>query len=89
MRSFANVNKAIWQGVLSFNGTRGAAMAGIQVLPEKYNQNNQRGIVRVNHKELDALKAGLATVQDIDGPAIIRSISVSGSLKKASTHIAG
>jgi len=90
IKQFSSVSKAVWQGMLSFNGTRGAAQAGIWLLPEKYNERLQRGIVRVNHKSVDALKAGLALVQEVDNmPAIVRSIGVSGSLKKATTYIAG
>ncbi len=90
IKSFASVSKAIWQGMLSFNGTHGAAQAGIWLLNEKYNPQAQRGIIRVSNRGVDALKAGLTTVQEIDAtPALIRSISVSGSLKKASTHLAG
>ena len=90
IKSHSSVSKAIWQGMLSFAGTKGAAQAGIMVLPEKYNERSQRGIVRVNHKGIDALKASLALVQDVeDAPAIARSVGVSGSLKKATTYIAG
>jgi ribonuclease P/MRP protein subunit POP5 len=90
IKSFSSVSQAIWQGMLSFNGTRGAAQAGLWLLPEKYNADMQRGIARVNHKAVDALKAGMVTVQEIDAtPAIVRSIGVSGSLKKATTYLAG
>jgi len=85
IKSFTSVSKAIWQGMLSYNGTHGAAHAGILLLGEKYDPQSQRGIIRVSHRGVDALKAGLTTVQEIDAtPAIVRSISVSGSLKKAS-----
>ena len=90
IKSFAGVSKAIWQGMLSFNGTHGAAQAGMWLLGEKFNPQSQRGIIRVSNKGVDCLKAGLATVQEIDNvSALVRSISVSGSLKKASTRIAG
>ncbi len=90
IKAFSSVSKAIWQGMLSFNGTRGAANAGLSILPEKYNSQYQKGIIKVNHKEVDVLKAGLATIQNIDNTnATIRSIGVSGSLKKATTYIAG
>jgi len=90
IKAHSDVSRAIWQGMLSFNGTRGVAQAGMQVLPEKYNDKRQRGIVRVNHKNVDALKAGLALIQDIDtAPVSIRSIGVSGSIKKATRYVAG
>lgn len=90
IKAYSGVSKAIWQGMLSFNGTRGAAQAGMLLMPEKYNDKTQRGIIRVNHKAVDALKGSLVLVQDIDTtPSIVRSLGVSGSLKKATTYIAG
>jgi ribonuclease P/MRP protein subunit POP5 len=87
---FASVSRAIWHGMLSLNGVKGAAHAGMLILPEKYNEKRQRGIIRVNHTSVDALKAGMVMVQDIEkAPAIIRSVGVSGSLKKATTYVAG
>jgi len=90
IKSYSSVSKAVWQGMLSFNGTRGAAQAGMLLMPEKYNDKMQRGMIRVNHKAVDALKGSLVLVQDIDNtPSIVRSLGVSGSLKKATTYIAG
>lgn len=90
IKAHSSVSKAIWQGMLSFVGTKGAAQAGLMLLPEKYNERAQRGIARVNHKHVDALKGSFTLVQDVDNaPAIVRSLGVSGSLKKATKHIAG
>jgi len=90
VKEFSSVSKAIWQGMLSFNGTKGASQAGIMLLPEKYNALTQRGIISVRNTHVDDLKAGLATIQEIESaPAIVRSIGVSGSLKKATTYTAG
>ena len=90
IKSHSSVSKAIWQGMLSFVGTKGAAQAGLMLLPEKYHEQSQRGIARVNHKHVDALKGSFVLVQDVDNtPAIVRSLGVSGSLKKATKYIAG
>jgi ribonuclease P/MRP protein subunit POP5 len=90
IKGFSGVSKAVWNGMLSFNGTKGTAQAGIMPLPEKYNAELQRGIIRVNNKHIDSLKAGLAAIQEVEGtPAVVKSIGVSGSLKKATTYTAG
>ncbi len=90
IKEFSSVSKAVWHGMLSFNGTNGSAQAGILLLPEKYNTALQRGIIRVNNRHIESLKAGLAAIQDVEGiPAVVRSIGVSGSLKKATTYTAG
>lgn len=90
IKAHASVSKAIWQGMLSYVGTKGAAQAGLMLLPEKYNERSQRGIARVSNTHVDNLKASLALITEIDAaPAIVRSIGVSGSLKKATTATAG
>lgn len=90
IKDYASVSKAIWHGLLLFNGVKGAAQAGMMLLPEKYNDRLQRGIARVNHRHVGSLKAGLVFVQDIENtPVIARSLGVSGSLKKASKYVAG
>lgn len=90
IKSFSRVSNAVWQGMLSFNGIKGAAQAGMWLLPERYNESLQRGIIRVGHKHVDALKASMVMTQEIDNiPVIARSLGVSGSLKKIAKHIAG
>jgi ribonuclease P/MRP protein subunit POP5 len=87
---FAGVSRAIWHGMLALNGSKGAAQAGMLILPEKFNDKSQRGIIRVGHRSVDALKASMVLVQDIENaPAIVRSVGVSGSLKKATSYLAG
>ncbi len=89
-KSFSSVSQAIWQGMLGLTGQIGAAQAGLWILPEKYNAQSNRGILRVSHKGVDALRASLAMIQSIENaPVIARSLGVSGSLKKATTYIAG
>jgi ribonuclease P/MRP protein subunit POP5 len=89
-KDFAIVSKAVWQEMLGLHGTKGTAEAGLLILPEKYNSETQRGIARINHKWTDSLKASFALIQSIDStPAIVRSVLVSGSLKKAASALAG
>ena len=58
--------------------------AGIRVLKDKWNDSLQIGIIRVNHKALDQVRASLALIEQIDQkPVVVRSIGVSGILKKA------
>ncbi len=61
------------------------------MLPDKYNKEKQRGLIRVNNKSLDKLRATLALVEQINSQkAIVRSIGASGVLKKAeNNYIAG
>ena len=78
------VSRAIWGCSLQLLGQLGAAKAGLMVLSDKWNQDLQKGIVKVSHKHVDALKASLVFADKIGGnEAIFRSLGVSGILRKA------
>ena len=78
------VSNAIWNSSLQFLGQLGVAKAGLMVLNNKWDPKLQRGIIKVSHKHVDAVKAALTfanKIEDVD--IIFRSIGVSGILKKA------
>ena len=77
------VSNAIMHYSLQFLGQLGTAKAGIMVLNNKWNSHAQRGIIKVSHKHVDAVKAALALADKIDGKDVIfRSIGTSGILNK-------
>ena len=79
-----HVNKAILDASKEFLGNLGMAKAGIITMSDQWNGDMQRGIIRVNNKHVDDLKASLVFAGSIDGKeAIVRSIGASGILKKA------
>ena len=79
---------AILSSFLSLFGETSLAHTGLQAIPE-YNTETQRTIVRVGHTSVPAVKAAIALVKTIDHqPVIVRSVSVSGMLKKAKLHLA-
>jgi ribonuclease P/MRP protein subunit POP5 len=82
------VSKAIWEKVLQFMGEFSAAKAGVWILAERF--KNQRGLIRVNYKYVDMLKASLMLVDNIENHrVIVCSRGVSGTIKKAEGFIAG
>src|SRR3989338_606948 len=79
-----HVNKAILDAAKSFLGNIGMARAGIIAMNDQWNEDMQRGVIRVNNKHVDDLKASLVFAGNIEGKeAIDRSIGASGILKKA------
>jgi len=79
-----HVNKAILDAANDFLGNMGMARAGIIPINDKWNENSQRGIMRVSNKHVDDLKASLIFVKNIDGKgAIVKSVGASGILRKA------
>lgn len=59
-------------------GAFGAAKAGVQAV--EFNAKTQRGLLRVSAKGVDAVKASFLF---LDSGFIVRSLGVSGMLKKA------
>ena len=79
-----HVNKAILNAANEFLGNLGMAKAGIIPINDKWNESTQRGILRVNNKHVDNLKASLIFVRNIDGKeVIVKSVGASGILRKA------
>lgn len=78
------VSNAILHCALHFLGQLGAAKAGLIALDNKWDKERQRGIVKVSHRHVDAIKAALALASKVDDKEVIfRSLGVSGILKKA------
>ncbi|MBI2558300.1 ribonuclease P protein component 2 [Candidatus Woesearchaeota archaeon] len=78
------VSNAIVHYSLQFLGQLGTAKAGVMVLNNKWDSESQRGIIKVSHKHVDALKAALTLADKIEGKDVIfRSLGVSGILNKA------
>ena len=84
VENFNEIKDSIIGSALGFLGQLGMAKAGAIILKDKWNKELQRGIIKVNHKQVDHLKAAFAFIEKIDGKeAIVKSVGVSGILKKA------
>lgn len=82
--NFSVVSSAIQHYSLQFLGQLGAAKAGTIPLENKWNPQLQRGILKVSHKHVDAVKSALVFADNVDGKDVIfKSIGVSGILRKA------
>ncbi len=64
-----------------FLGDLGMAKAGIMFLKD---WENNRGIIKMSHREVDNVKAALTLVKEVSGnKAVVRSLGLSGILEKA------
>ncbi len=67
-----------------FLGILGLSKAGIIVLKERFNKEKQKGILKVNNKYTDELKASFTLIMDIKKTKVtIRSVGTSGIIDKA------
>ena len=81
---FEQVYEAVHSEIMGCLGYFGMAKAGIIILGDKWDSNKNKGIIKVNNKHVDALRASLMLVDRISNEdVIIRSIGLSGILKKA------
>lgn len=79
--SFDEVKKAVNASLLQFLGELGFAKAGVIVLDD---WKDSKGVMKVNNKHVDNVKAGLALIKRIGNETVIvRTVGVSGILNKA------
>lgn len=82
--SLSEVEAAVNQAFLDFLGQLGTAKAAPLFLKEKFHQNKQRFVLKVNHNQTDQAKAALSLIKKIKNTSvIISSLTTSGTLKKA------
>lgn len=77
------VHKAVVQSYYHLFGSLGLAEAGLLVFNNAFRQTQKKGIIKVNHKHVDRLRASLCFINNINNrPASMRSLGVSGMLQK-------
>ena len=81
---FDPIYQAIYQRCMRYLGELGMSKANIYILKDKWNSNLQRGLIRVNNKHAQELRAALSLVNDVNGATVsIKTVGMSGILKKA------
>lgn len=82
--SFLEVSGQIRQSCFDLLGEIECAKAGILTLKDKWDNQAQRGIIRVNNKYLGHLRAAMAVSGNAgETPLVLRSLGASGMLNKA------
>ncbi|NQV08383.1 ribonuclease P protein component 2 [Candidatus Woesearchaeota archaeon] len=81
---FSHLSEAFWSECLSYLGTSGTADAGVWLLADMWDEKTQKGLIRINHKNVHNVKTALTLMQKINRQnVIVKSLGVSGILKKA------
>jgi len=74
-------SSVIFDSARKYVGVKGLALMGLIVLDEKFKKN--KGILKVNVKHVNTLKACFCLAKEIDSqPIILKSLGVSGVLQK-------
>ena len=86
--SLNEVVEAVEASLLRFLGEFGLAKASPLLVKEKWSDKKQRFVLKVNHQYVDELKSAVILNKKIKNtPILIRSIVISGTLKKISSHL--
>lgn len=77
-----DVVNAVWDSVLGFLGTKGASNANFWVIGNRFDEQRQEGVVRVNDAMEDEFRAALTLVDRIGGgKGFIEVVDVSGTIE--------
>ena len=86
--SFIDIKESLEEAMKDFWGQLGLSKAVPMLLKEKFSKEKQRFIVKVNNKHVDELISAMILAKKIKNtPVIIKSVIVSGILKKASAYL--
>ncbi len=86
--SLAEVSEAVEFSLQRFLGELGMAKASPLLVKEKWHEKKQRFVLKVNHTHVDEVKSAVILNKKIKNtPVLIRSIVISGTLKKISSHL--
>jgi ribonuclease P/MRP protein subunit POP5 len=79
--SRGDVVKAVWGSVLRFLGELGASKTSLWVMD--WDEKHNRGILKVNHKSLEEVRAAFTLIKEINDQRVIPHVlGVSGTVKK-------
>ena len=82
--SYSDVHEALDKSFRTFLGTLYYSRAGPKIIKNKWNQNSQQGVFKVNSRYLDHAKASLMLVKRINNKNVcVKSVKTSGILNKA------
>lgn len=86
--AFPEVKEEIEKAMKDFWGSSGLAKSCPMILEEKFNPEKQKFLVKINHRYVDELKSAMILIKSIKNkPIIVKSVIVSGTLKKASAYL--
>lgn len=86
--TFKEIEQSFKETLGDFLGTLGLSKAAIMILKEKFSPEKQAVIIKVNNKYVNELKSALILIKKIKNvPVVVKSIAVSGTLKKASIYL--
>lgn len=77
-----DVVNAVWNASLSYLGSKDSSQADFWVIGNRFDEEKQEGVIRVNHGSEDELRAAITMIEEIGGEkGFIEILEVSGTMK--------
>lgn len=83
-KSLGEVIEAIWDSLLSLLGEADTAKANPWIVKDLFEEDSQRGGLRVNHNYVEEARLSLALISEIEGERVaLKVIGVTGTMRSA------
>jgi len=80
--TYSDLESAIWNTMLDFLGERGVSKTSVWLLKDCWDPKRQIGILRCNHKSVQAVIASLGLIDRLgDNRIMFKILKVSGTIK--------
>ena len=87
---FSEILNAFWHSILNFMGEMGTSRTNIWFVKDMWEEKNQRGLIRCNHKQVEYVRVALALIDRIGDVQVIPfTLGVSGTMKAAKRKFFG
>lgn len=81
------MSQAVDNAVMGYIGALGKGEAGVWMLADSWDYENQTGLIRMNNRYVDEVKASLVLTENIGGREVaFKSLGLSGILNKAKRY---
>lgn len=81
--NYLDLETNLWEIMLEFLGEYGLSKTSVWLLKNLYNQKNQIGVIRCNHKSLAQILACLGLISRLgESRVVFKILKISGTIKK-------
>lgn len=76
---------SFWDSAVDFLGSRTLSKASPWIIANKFDEEKQEGVIRVNREEIDAVRAALTLIQSFKGRnGFVEVVKISGAVRGVS-----
>lgn len=79
-KDLGEVVDAVWESSTKYMGTKGASKADIWIIGNKFNEDNQSGVIKVHRDNVEDLRAALTVNTGFDDGSFLSIEKVSGTI---------